>query len=63
MPPINDRIYQKGIDKSEREGSKTGCVVFKGSDIVFSGGFEEASLICHNLNKKCYRDNEWKKNQ
>lgn len=55
MPALDKRRFQKGHDGKNWtvEDTEVGREIYKGS-------FEQASLICHNLNKKHYRDNAGK---
>lgn len=51
MPELSQRRFQK-----DYIGRK--CVVedTKQKRIIYTGKYEEASLICHNLNKKYYKE-------
>lgn len=59
MPPYDRRRYQK-IAK-DANGKKWDVEDTDNGVIVYTGGFENASLICHNLNKKYYRKWDLKK--
>ena len=51
MPPTTECRYQKDFkeDKWIVTDTETNTVVYRGK-------FENASLVCHNLNKKHYRN-------
>ncbi len=53
MPEINQRRFQK--DAKDCNGRKWNVSDTEQNKIVYTGMFEEASLICHNLNKKHYK--------
>lgn len=51
MPPLNERKYTK--QSLDLNGKK--WTVSDGDLEIYRGDFENASLICHNLNKKFYK--------
>lgn len=51
MPLLSQKRFQRYLIGNKWAVEDTG-----GNGIVYKGKFEEASLICHNLNKKFYRD-------
>ena len=54
MPPLNERRYSKKVIQLGKWG------VFdkeKFPQIIYEGNYENACLICHNLNKKHYLKN------
>lgn len=53
MPDIEDRRFQKSAD--DINGGKWKVVDTTQNNIIYIGKFEDASLICHNLNKKNYQ--------
>ena len=54
MPDINDRRFKK--DPKDMNGRKWTVTDTVQKRIIYTGKFEEASLICHNLNKKFYKE-------
>lgn len=56
MPPLAKRRFQKSPSDSNGKGWIIIDTEF--SRIIYNGKFEEASLICHNLNKKYYRQKQ-----
>ena len=56
MPPLDDCKFIK-VPK-DCNGNKWGVINTEISLEIYKGKFEEASLICYNLNKKYYRDNK-----
>ena len=54
MPDINDRRFQK--EPKDMNGRKWTVTDTEQKRIIYTGKFEESSLICHNLNKKFYKE-------
>jgi hypothetical protein len=54
MPPLEDRRYQKR--PLDSNGRKWDVIDTTNEEVMYKGKFEGASLACHNLNKKHYRD-------
>jgi len=55
MPPINRKYRKHPLDLNGKQ-----WVVKDGLEEIYRGNFENASLICYNLNKKYYKENPWK---
>jgi len=54
MPDSNLRRFQ--YNPKDCNGRKWTITDTEQKRIIYTGKFEEATLICHNLNKKFYRD-------
>jgi len=54
MPGLNKRRFQK--DPQDCNGIKWTVADNEQKRIIYTGNFEKASLICHNLNKKFYKE-------
>lgn len=53
MPDLDERRFQK--NPKDCNGKKWNVDDTKQKKTIYTGGFENASLICHNLNKKYYQ--------
>jgi hypothetical protein len=56
MPPLNERPYR--LVPLDCNGNKW-SVVSNGA-VTHKGGFENMTLIAHNLNKKYFQEHPWK---
>lgn len=52
MPPLDQRRFRK--TPKDIDGKRWTITDTEFSRVIYEGKFEEASLICHNLNKKNY---------
>ena len=53
MPDLNDRRFIK--EPKDCNGNRFTVKDTQQNRVIYTGKYEEASLICHNLNKKHYR--------